>query len=82
MPVDPLTQPCAHTATPEEQHRDPGYICCNAGPGQPCLWATRHDGVNNPVFHSERLEATCNPGGAPGTLSEEAFNNLLGTGLV
>ena len=83
MAIDPLTQPCAHVATLEEQRRDPTYLWCNAQPAEPCTWANRHDGLVDPPFHSERLEYAANSEGSPATLSRQAFDDLvLGTGLV
>jgi hypothetical protein len=83
MTLFPLDQACPHIATPQEQQRDRDYQACNAQPGQPCTWARRYDGLLNPRFHAERLEAASlaspfSPAQSPERLREEA----LETGLV
>ena len=79
---NPLHHTCPHTATPEEQTRDPEYLACNATPGLPCIWARRYDGVFDPPFHSERLESATPPA-AMTPESRERFNEeVLATGLV
>lgn len=86
MKNNPLTQACLHLATPEEQQRDPGYLACNAQPGQPCTWARRYDGLPNPAFHSQRIEAAVSPDAtapATDTQAATAFRDaVLATGLV
>ena len=66
MSQNPLDGPCPHIATPQEQTRDPDYLACNAVPGEPCRWGRRYDGLTNPSFHCERLEAALRAA-APGT---------------
>ncbi len=92
MPIDPLQIPCFHIATPQEQDRDPDFLACKAGPGQPCTWAGRYDGVTDPLFHAERLEAaaaaqatlaTANQAELHFALATETFREaILDTGLV
>ena len=83
MNTDPLQQPCTHTATPQEQDRDPNYGACSAKPGQPCVWAARYDGHPDPQFHSERLEAAVAETTLQSTLDTETFREaVLDTGLV
>lgn len=83
MNTNPLQQPCTHVATPQEADRDPMYQACSAAPGQPCVWAARYDGVTDPPFHSERLEAAANAATLQSTLDTETFREaVLDTGLV
>ena len=84
MSLDPLTIACTHLPTPAEQQRDPRYLACNAAPGKPCLWARRFDGLANPPFHAERLEACAARTLDNATpLTPEAFDAaVLATGLV
>ena len=83
MYTNPLQQPCSHIATPGEHDRDPNYLSCNAQPGQPCVWAARYDGVVDPLFHSERIEAAANAGTPPSALDSEHFRqDVLESGLV
>lgn len=83
MTPGPLQQPCTHIATPQERDRDPRYLACNADPGQPCTWATRYDGLANPPFHSERLEAAALETTEDHPLDPESFREaVLETGLV
>lgn len=83
MTPDPLQQPCLHAATPQEADRDPLYQGCAATPGQPCLWAARFDGVADPTFHTERLEAAAREADLASTLDTETFREaILSTGLV
>jgi hypothetical protein len=83
MPTDPLQQPCAHLATPQERERDPDYQSCGAAQGQPCRWAARYDDVVDPPFHSERLEAAASQAELQSTLDTETFREaVLDTGLV
>ncbi len=83
MTSSPLQQPCTHIATPQEHSRDPHYPGCNAVSGQPCLWAARYDGIPDPPFHSERLEAAANQPTLHPTIDPEAFRDaILKTGLV
>ncbi len=81
MNPKPLAQPCPHTATPEEQVRDPEYLGCNAAIGAPCTWARRHDGITDPTFHSERLETVSLDPMDPA--ARDRFDQaVLATGLV
>ena len=83
MTPTPLQQPCTHIATPQERNRDQHYLGCNAAPGQACLWAIRYDGLTDPPFHSERIEAGANQPSLNPTLDPEAFRAaVLETGLI
>ncbi len=83
MNAGPLQYPCTHIATPQEHDRDPGFLCCNAQPGQPCIWAARYDGLTDPPFHSDRIEAAANGWTSQGTLDPESFREaVLDSGLV
>ena len=91
MPIEPLQVACLHMATAEEKDRDPIYVLCGAGASQPCTWAKRYDGVEDPPFHSERLEAAmadeatkaAEEGRLRDTLDRETFREIvLDTGLV
>ncbi len=80
---NPLAHPCPHPATVEERLRDRFYILCNAESGQPCHWAKRFDGLPDPPFHSERLEAALPLTGPLDTAASEAFTRaVLATGLI
>ena len=82
MSSSPLAHPCVHLATFQEQTRDPEYLACNAGSGEPCRWASHHDGLPQPLFHAERLEAAAFSG-QQAVPDPVAFQDLvLGTGLV
>lgn len=59
--MTPLDVACLHFATDQELARDSGYLHCTAKAGEPCTWARRSDGVTDPPFHSERLEALALP---------------------
>ncbi|HLI76282.1 MAG TPA: hypothetical protein VKV02_04995 [Acidobacteriaceae bacterium] len=79
----PLELACSHIATPQERERDPGYLACAAAPGQPCVWALRFDGVTDPPFHSERLEAGLADTKLAEALDTQTFREaVLETGLV
>lgn len=91
MPIDPLTTPCLHVATPQELERDPDYRTCNAATGEPCRWARRYDGAANPPFHAERMESAAadqaslaaEQGEMQSALEIETFREaVLDTGLV
>ena len=83
MTTDPLQLACPHIATPQEQDRDPNYLSCNADPGQPCVWSARYDGLSDPPFHAERLEAAAAGTDLRDILNPEAFREaVLNTGLV
>lgn len=79
----PIDEPCFHVATLAEQQRDPNYLFCEALPGERCRWARRYDGVVDPDFHGERLEAAFAPSPADQPLTGAAFDHLINcTGLV
>lgn len=61
MTTDPLPFACTHMPTAAEHTRDPGYRGCGAQAGEPCHWARRTDGLSDPAFHAERLEAAAEP---------------------
>ena len=82
MSQNPLDQPCSHIATAGEQLRDRDYLACGAAPGAPCCWAQRFDGLTDPDFHSERLEAAVRSAPAappldPATLEAAVLNSGL-----
>ena len=80
--MTPLEVACCHSPTDAELERDPAYIGCMAAPGQLCKWADRADGVVNPPFHSERIEAACTGDGSPAQISEQDFDAaVLASGL-
>ena len=83
MTLTPLQQPCSHIPTPQERDRDPRYLGCNAAPGQPCLWATRYDGLTDPPFHSERLESAAQQPLPCPPIDPESFRAaILNSGLI
>ena len=80
---NPLDHPCPHISTPQELDRDPLTLSCFAGPGQPCRWAGRFDGVTDPSFHAERLETAFRSSESGDLPSREAFDaEVLNTGLI
>lgn len=83
MSTDPLLFACLHLPTTAEQERDPGYRGCGAQAGQACQWSRRNDGVTDPAFHAERLEAAAQGASLQETLDTETFREaVLDTGLV
>lgn len=80
---DVLRFSCPHNATAEERERDPLYLFCNAAPGEPCRWSRRFDGLADPAFHSERLEAAIPQSASASTPSHATFDRaVLETGMV
>ncbi len=81
--TQPIDQPCMHAPTAAEQQRDRDYLGCSAAAGESCRWAKRWDGVADPKFHSERIEAASYVEPHSGQVTDQAFDQLvLDSGLV
>jgi hypothetical protein len=81
--TSPLSFPCSHFPTSAEHDRDRDYLGCYVEEGQPCVWAKRFDGEENPPFHSERLEKLARDGGFRQAVTDEVMERMvLNTGLI
>ena len=73
----PIDLDCCHAPSDAERARDRGYLGCSAKPGEACIWGKRWDGVADPPFHTERLEAAAMVEPHSGQITDDAFDRAV-----